>query len=121
MDKKKTMLAIAALLTSGAMAGETFAYGAIAVDDQRGDRSPGYGFATGKRTEEAAKRAAMQQCREAGNHNCKIAVWFKQCGAYASSNRYYGYGYGDSKHVAMKNALDGCGRSACRVVVAKCE
>lgn len=121
MNKKKTMAAIAALLTSCALVGEAFAFGAIAVDDQRGDRSPGYGFATGKRTEEAAKRAAMQQCRESGNHHCRIAVWFKRCGAYASSNRFYGYGYGDNKRVAMKNALEGCGRSACRVVVAECE
>jgi hypothetical protein len=121
VQKKRTVAAIAALLASLSVSSSAFAFGAIAVDDQRGEREPGYGFATGHRSEEGAKHAALEACRESGNHHCHVAVWFKHCGAYATSSRYYGYGYGDTRRVAEKNALHSCGRESCRVVVAKCD
>lgn len=121
MKPTRLALAIAALLGTFMMSGNAFAYGAIAVDDQRGEREPGYGFATGRASEENAKRAALSACRESGNHHCKVVVWFKRCGAYATSSRYYGYGYGDTKLIAVRNALESCGRKSCEVVVAKCE
>ncbi len=97
-----------------------YAFGAIAVDDKRGDRDPAYGFVTGENTREAAERKAMKFCREHGDH-CKVAVWFETCGAYATSNRYYGYGYGSTKATATRNALKMCGRDSCAIVVAECE
>ena len=121
MNRKQAVAAIAALLASLTLSSPVLAYGAIAVDDERGQSEPGYGFATGKDSQESAKRAAMRQCRDAGNDHCKVAVWFKQCGAYAASKRYYGYGYGDTKGVAARKALEMCARDSCRVVVAKCE
>lgn len=121
MNKKRAVAAVAALLTSLAISSPAFSYGAIAVDDQRGDREPGYGFSVGHHSEDGARRAALEACRESGNHRCKVAVWFKRCGAYASSSRYYGYGFGDTKTTAVRNALDSCGRKSCEVVVAKCE
>ena len=98
-----------------------FAIGAIAVDDEEGESDPGYGYSTGKDTESAAKSAALKECREQGNKNCKVAVWFKQCGAYAASRKYSGIGYGSSKSVAEAKALDECGNSACKIKVSECE
>ena len=121
MNKNKAIAVLAALLTSISFSSSVFAYGAIAVDDEQGQNEAGYGFATGEDSQDAAKRAALKQCRESGNDHCKVAVWFKQCGAYAASNKYYGYGYGDNKAVAKRKALEMCGRSACKVVVAECE
>ena len=100
--------------------GIAFAFGAIAVDDQRGDLDPAYGFVTGEPSREAAERKAMRYCREHGKH-CKVAVWFETCGAYATSKSHYGYGYGSTKAKATSEALKGCGRRDCQIVVAKCE
>lgn len=121
MNRKKAVAAVAALLASFSFSTSVLAYGAIAVDDEQGQDEPGYGFSTGHDSQEGAKRAALKQCRESGNDHCKVAVWFKQCGAYAASSKYYGYGYGDSKGVATKKALEMCARKACQVVVAECE
>ena len=101
--------------------GSAFAVGAIAVDDSVGDTDPGYGFVTGEDSESDAKKAALKQCRSSGNDNCKIVVWFKTCGAYASSKKFYGYGFGASKSVATAAALEMCGQNSCKVVVAECE
>ena len=117
----KRLAAVAALFITFALPQAAFAYGAIAVDDQVGDAEPGYGLAVGEDSKDAAKRAAMKYCRENGNHHCKVAVWFKQCGAYAASNKFYGYGYGATKEIAKKDALKMCGHGACKVKIADCE
>lgn len=119
MKRLASMLAI--LLASLAFSNAAFAYGAIAVDDEEGEDEPGYGFVTGEESADAAKRAALKECRASGNKNCRVVVWFKQCGAYAASKKYYGYGYGATKAVAVKNALEGCSSKSCKVVVAECE
>lgn len=121
MNKKQAVAALAALLVGFSFSSTVLAYGAIAVDDEQGESEPGYGFATGEGSQDAAKRAALKQCRESGNDHCKVAVWFKQCGAYAASNKYYGYGYGDTKAVAKRKALEMCARDDCKVVIAECE
>ena len=100
--------------------GSAFAIGAIAVDDSVGDTDPAYGFSTGHDSEASAKKAAMKFCKEHGD-NCKVVVWFKTCGAYASSKKYYGYGFGKSKGIATRAALEMCGQKSCRVVVAECD
>ena len=117
----KTTLALSALLLSCAFSTSAFAFGAIAVDDERGETEPGYGFVVGEKSEAAAKAKAMRECRRSGNDNCRVVVWFKKCGAYATSKRYYGYGYGATKAVAVKNALEACNRNSCKVIVAECE
>lgn len=100
--------------------GSAFAIGAIAVDDSVGDAEPGYGLVTGEDSESAAKAGALKQCKSAGNDNCKVVVWFKSCGAYASSKKVYGYGFGASEAVAKKAALEMCG-SGCKIAVSECE
>lgn len=100
--------------------GSAFAVGAIAVDDSAGETDPAYGFATGYDSEGEAKKAAMKFCKENGE-NCKVVVWFKTCGAYASSKKFYGYGFGATKAVATGKALEMCGQNSCKVVVAECE
>lgn len=97
-----------------------FAFGAIAVDDQMGDTDPAYGFATGEDDKASAQKKALKYCKEHGD-NCKVVVWFETCGAYASSKKYYGYGFGATKAVATKKALEMCGRNTCQVVVSECE
>ena len=100
-----------------------FAVGAIAVDDEEGDKASdaGYFIATGEASEGAAKKAAMKGCRDLGLKNCKIGVWFTKCGAYASSRENYGYGTGKTKQAATEAAIDGCGQKGCKVVAAECD
>ena len=116
--KKITAIFLAAALAFNVSS--AFAIGAIAVDDQEGDTDPGFGVATGHDTEAAAKAAAMKFCKEAGN-KCEIVGWFKTCGAYASSNKYSGYGFGATKAAAIAKAKDVCGNASCKIVVAECE
>jgi hypothetical protein len=111
-------LALAATLALPLSAG---AVGAIAVDDEEGEREPGYGFVVGMDNEHEAKAGALRECRKAGNRNCQVAVWFKQCGAYASSRKHSGIGYGATKKQAEARALDDCGTDACRIQISECE
>ena len=99
----------------------SFATGAIAIDEQQGDDEVGYGIATGKNGKDAAFSAALAECRKAGNKNCKAKVWFEGCGAYASSTKYYGVGYGKSLKIAEAMALDNCGQRSCEVKVSECD
>ncbi|MBS4098052.1 MAG: DUF4189 domain-containing protein [Sulfuricella sp.] len=100
-----------------------FAVGAIAVDDDEGDKASdvGYYVVTGENSEAAAKKAALQGCKKSGNANCKIGVWFTKCGAYASSKNYSGYGTGKTKQIAIDNALDSCSDKSCKIVTAECD
>lgn len=104
-----------------ALPAAAFATGAIAIDEQQGDDEPGYGIAVGHDDKDTAQRAAMTECRKAGNNNCKVRVWFEGCGAYASSSKHYGIGYGKTLKVAEKKALDACGQGSCEVKVSDCD
>ena len=97
-----------------------FAFGAIAVDDSVGEKDPAYGISVGEDSEAAAKKAALKFCKENGE-DCKVVGWFKTCGAYASSKKYYGYGFGATKAAATTKALEMCGQNSCKVVTAECE
>jgi Domain of unknown function (DUF4189) len=101
--------------------GSAWAEGAIAVDDQAGNKpsDAGYGIGFGD-TKEAAQAAALRICRSAGNDSCKIVVWFQNCGAYASSAEKYGIGWGESEEVAKSKALETCGNANCRIVASEC-
>ncbi|MGY8904251.1 MAG: DUF4189 domain-containing protein [Burkholderiales bacterium] len=98
-----------------------FAAGAIAVDDDEGDTSAGYGIVTGADSREAAAKEALAECRKSGNKGCKVVVRFDKCGAYASSAKVFGIGYGSSLAAARKMALDECGSGSCKIAVAECE
>ena len=78
MKKIASLLLVAAI----ALPTHVFAIGAIAVDDQMGDKDPAWGVSTGEDSEASAKKAAMKYCSENGEH-CKVVAWFKTCGAYA--------------------------------------
>lgn len=112
-------VAIALLLALGTST--ALAIGAIAVDDDEGEDEPGYGFSLGHNSREAASRAAIGECRKAGNDNCKVVVWFEACGAYAASRKYYGVGWGSNAARATQMALDKCGNRGCRIKIAECE
>ena len=96
------------------------AIGAIAVDDAEGD-DPGYGFVTGYDSKDEARKAALKECKNAGNDNCRLVVWFETCGAYAASEKYYGTGWGSTLAQAERKAVEDCGGKSCKVVVSDCE
>lgn len=115
--KKISWLAAALLL---AVPFAAYGAGAIAVDDEEGEEEPGYGFVTGYDTRDEAGKAALKQCKENGNKNCKIVTRFDKCGAYVVSKKYYGVGWGTSKQDAISMAKEKCGGN-CRVIIAECE
>lgn len=116
---KSTRSLIAALLLTLPLS--VFAIGAIAVDDEQGETAPGYGVVTDMDTKAQATAGALKECRAAGNKNCKVAVWFETCGAYAGSSKYFGIGYGKTQKAAESAALNDCAKSACKVLVSECE
>jgi hypothetical protein len=97
-----------------------FAWGAIAVDDEKGSSNAGFGYVTGEDSEKAAERGAMKECR-ARNKSCKVAITFESCGAYAASANRWGTGEGVTKGAARRIALANCGNEACKLVVAQCD
>lgn len=96
---------------------------AIAVDDTELSHpdNVGYGYSDSEPSRSAAERSALSECRKAGNQNCRIALWFESCGAYAASHRNYGVGWGASEQAANAKALRECGSTACTIVVSLCE
>ncbi|MBF0126198.1 MAG: DUF4189 domain-containing protein [Magnetococcales bacterium] len=114
-------LSLLALVLGLAFPGGAFAFGAIAIDDQRGDVDPIYGFSVGQDSKADAKRVALEYCEEYGGTQCRTVVWFETCGAVAVSKRYYGYGYGRTKRKAVADALEMCGKKQCQIVAAECE
>ncbi len=120
MTHNKAILLLAAgLLLAQSNCG--WATGAIAVDDQPGQKpsDAGYGIGFGD-SRESAEKAALAKCNSMGNDSCKVVVWFEKCGAYASSNEKYGIGFGVSEDVAKSKALDQCGNGQCRLVASDC-
>jgi len=101
----------------------SFAIGAIAVDDEEGISGDeiGYWYVVGEETEADAKKEALKGCKKAGNKNCKVAGWFKNCGAYSASKNYSGFGYGKTKEIAINKSLEECGNKSCKVIIADCE
>ncbi|RAU21522.1 hypothetical protein CU669_12540 [Paramagnetospirillum kuznetsovii] len=97
------------------------AAGAIAVDDEAGSKADevGYGIGTGATREEAGIDA-KRECKKAGNSECKVAVRYDTCGAYAASRSYSGIGWGSTEGAAKANALEACG-AGCKVVVSDCQ
>jgi hypothetical protein len=116
---KQVLRALLALLLAVPVA--AYAIGAIAVDDPDGDTEPGWGVSTGHATRDEARRAALQECRKAGNEKCKVVVWFDKCGAYASSKTHYGVGWGATKAIAERIAREKCEDASCKVIVSECE
>lgn len=98
-----------------------FAAGAIAVDDEEGDSEPGYGIVTGAASRDEAGRQALAECKKQGNKNCKVVVRFDKCGAYASSKKNSGIGFGATEGVAKSKAMEECGTGACKIIVSECE
>jgi hypothetical protein len=103
----------------GAAKEKEFAWGAIAVDLQKADRSPYYGVGGGDSDEEA-KTNAMKFCKEAGGQECKPVVAYQECGAYAASKKGGGYGINTTKKTAEAKAISGCDDDGCKVVVSDC-
>jgi hypothetical protein len=116
---KPNHLVVAALFSG--VSSFAFAIGAIAIDDQVGDEEAGYGYSIGYDTKAAAQKRALSECRKHGNANCKVMVWFQECGAYASSRKHYGIGWGSTKEDAEEKALEQCNRDSCEVKVSGCE
>jgi hypothetical protein len=100
-----------------AFAGFSFAVGAISYSEDE----DAYGFITGQPDKTKAFAEAKKLCKEAGGKNCKDLVWFKKCGALATSKEYWGYGYGDAKAEAEKNAKSACKGKDKKIAVSGCE
>lgn len=120
----KTQFAIGLVLGLALMAqpAVSFAAGAIAVDDDvaTGAGDAGYGVGSGDTRDEAGA-AALKACKKSGNDSCQIVVRYDKCGAYASSKKHAGIGWGNSEDVARTKAMSDCGNDNCKVVVADCD
>lgn len=111
-------LTVSILMTVSATS--AFATGAIAVNDAMGTSADEVGYGVGWGADQkAAEEDAVKQCKDAGNDQCKVAVWFEQCGAYAGDRVHVGAGFGDTKEAAEKAALEKCPN--CKVIVSECQ
>lgn len=84
-----------------------------------------YGIAWNAQGREAARRAALEECRrQDGGSSCHEAGWFaNQCGALAIGDQNgYGTGGGETNAKAESSALSNCqaANRNCRVEVSRC-
>ncbi|MES2192265.1 MAG: DUF4189 domain-containing protein [Pseudomonadota bacterium] len=94
-------------------------WGALSVEQIKGDTDPNYGVGGGSSQAEAEK-SAQRFCRESGGKRCTIQLAYTQCGAYAVSASGFGVGIGATEKTAEKAAMDACKDKSCSVVVADC-
>ena len=87
----------------------TIAYGAIAY----GAKSTAYGYSFDKRTEQAAQRAAMNDCVPNGDDCRVVASFSNSCAAVAAieSKGVFATGSGRTEEEAKDAALKTCERS----------
>jgi len=96
------------------------AFGAFAVQDSQGTSASEVGYGTGwGTTRKEAERNALKACRNVGNADCEVAVWFETCGAYVGNRVNYGIGYGDTQRAAERMAMKDCDN--CKLIVSDCE
>ena len=96
-------------------------WGAIFYSDQ----SPSeFGSAWNYESAQAARRAALSECENAGGRNCELAIEFRtnECGAVAEGPNSWGADFGANRHVASDKALDECRREGggCKVIEVAC-
>ena len=118
--RKGIFAALTVSIFMAVTATSALATGAIAVNDGMGTAADevGYGVGWGANQKEA-EDAAINECKSAGNDQCKVAVWFEQCGAYAGDRVHVGAGFGETKEAAEKMALEKCPN--CKIVVSECQ
>jgi len=96
----------------------------IAVSDDKGTKGGQGGWGTGEGpTKAAAESKAMSECQSGGGDDCSVELSFQgygNCGAYASSKKYYGSGTGPSQAAASQAALNDCNDNSCKLLVAQC-
>lgn len=118
--RRNVISILAASLFFGAGISSAFAFGAIAVNDGLGTSAEEVGYAVGwGATQKEAEANAVKDCLAAGNEQCKVAVWFEQCGAYVGDRVHVGAGFGATQDAAEKMALEKCPN--CKVIVSDCQ
>lgn len=91
------------------------------ADPKANDASTEQHFiASGHASYEAAKEAALGQCRAKELHFCQVALWYDNCGAYAKGPTNSGNAWAATEEEAKRLALASCGKD-CKVVVTQCE
>lgn len=118
-----TKLLFSSLLLISLLQSRALAYGAIAVGDAdpkaKDASTEQYFIASGHRSHEAAKEAALSQCVAKRLHFCQVAVWYDMCGAYAKSEKNSANAFASTEDEAKRLAMASCGKD-CKVVV-QCE
>lgn len=88
VTKKKSAIFGAVLLCATALSANAYAeWGAIAagIDEYGNTSRVAVGSAIGHPTEQSARNAALQKCREGGVRNCRVQSTFSGCGYVTTS------------------------------------
>src|SRR4051794_28182730 len=94
-------------------------WGAIAIDDVAGRA----GAVTGRATEAAAKREALDDCKAKGGSQCRISLAYdNECAAVAWMPGYRSSSSAPTVEEAKNDALSRCNRGSgsCQIVYSAC-
>jgi hypothetical protein len=88
-------------------------YGAIAFSQDSGATGYAYNF----RRRDLAEERALEEC----GHGCRVVIWFRNaCGALATGkNNGYGTGWGTSRGIAERIALNKCAENTRNCSIAR--
>lgn len=126
---KAAAVPLAALLLVGTagpvQAQEAQAHGAIAVGQGFDDRSVAYGVAWNHLSQDEARDAALNACRDSGGTNCVGLAWFRNgCGALVLDQSGEAWGKsGMTQEQAEARAMRSCdtaGGAGCAIVGSGC-
>jgi hypothetical protein len=102
-----------------AISSQSFASGAIVVNDEEGAGVEDFAIVTQAPSPESATQYALFDCKISGAKSCVVAARFEQCGALAASDLMYRAGTGATAAAAERNAMERC--VSCRIVKSACE
>lgn len=99
----------------------SYAFGAIAVADSKGNGEPIFGIVTKYANKGAAGLAAIAKCTANGGKGCRVVIEFERCGSIAASASSFGVGEGITGRSARNMSMRLCRVDECRVIGNECE
>ena len=114
------MPAVLVLSLGMLMHGGAFAASPKEADESATRQTVAYDLGTQSDSKIAAVSPVAKDCNGSGE-GCKTAEPVWGCGAFASHQKDFGFGFAATANAAASKALESCGQNDCKVVSSGCQ